>query len=358
LRIADCNRKISRRAFTLVELLVVIAIIGILVALLLPAIQAAREAARRAKCVNNLKNLGLACLNYESSKKHYPPSSTIADATNTNGMSWHILILPYIEDDAVAADIKAFMDEYKEDKKKDADMYLLERVRGLTLPLYQCPSDNPELIIHRSSPGFNASSYAGVTGSYISRSPAGCPISKYDDPNYLKTPCVTGLNIDGMMFPAGTATVKANRILDGSSKTLMIGERWYQLRVWTAGNYYDTMVKSGSGINAKQSVPTTVPVGSLTNSAKNISKEVPPNPDLSVVGCYTAHDNSIDRPAIADKAVCKTGYNNLPFASFHPGIVNFVRADGGTEVIQDSIDPFVYTAMASRNGDEVVSQQQ
>jgi prepilin-type N-terminal cleavage/methylation domain-containing protein len=351
------KKRIDSSAFTLVELLVVIAIIGILVALLLPAIQAAREAARRTKCVNNLKNIGLACLNYESARKHYPPSSTIADKTNTNGMSWHILILPYVEDDAVASDIKSYMDEFKKKEGKDADMYLLERVRGLTLPLYQCPSDNPELIIHRSSPGFNASSYTGVAGSYISRSGAGCPVGKYDHQYYLKTPCVSGLNIDGMMFPAGTATVKANRITDGSSKTLMIGERWYQLRVWTAGNYYDTMVKIGGGINAVESVPKTVPVGSASNSAKNISKIVPPNPDLNVSGCYSAHDNAIDRPPIADKSVCQTGYNNLPFGSFHPGIVNFVRADGGSEVIIDNIDPDVYTAMASRNGDEVVNQQ-
>src|SRR3954471_1252579 len=66
------------RGFTLVELLVVIAIIGILVALLLPAIQAAREAARRTKCLNNLHNMGLAILNYESAKKGYPPGSTLA----------------------------------------------------------------------------------------------------------------------------------------------------------------------------------------------------------------------------------------------------------------------------------------
>src|SRR3954453_11390332 len=87
-------------AFTLVELLVVIAIIGILVALLLPAIQDAREAARRTKCVNNLKNIGLACLNYESANKRYPPSSTIArnqSYPTANGLSWCVLILPYVE---------------------------------------------------------------------------------------------------------------------------------------------------------------------------------------------------------------------------------------------------------------------
>src|SRR5688572_6935349 len=94
-------------AFTLVELLVVIAIIGILVALLLPAIQAAREAARRTKCVNQLKNIGLACLNYESANKAYPPGSTFAlkkDGTifpSASGLGWPVLILPYMEESGV-----------------------------------------------------------------------------------------------------------------------------------------------------------------------------------------------------------------------------------------------------------------
>src|SRR5262247_3134396 len=86
------HRIASIRAFTLVELLVVIAIIGVLVALLLPAVQAAREAARRMRCSNNLKQLSLGLLNYEDVYKTLPPAGI-----NTNQMSWVVMLLPYIE---------------------------------------------------------------------------------------------------------------------------------------------------------------------------------------------------------------------------------------------------------------------
>src|SRR3954452_17767140 len=87
----------KRAAFTLVELLVVIAIIGILVALLLPAIQAAREAARRSQCSNNMKQIGLAVQNYVSTRKYLPPVR-IADHQQT----WLVLILPHLEEQQVA----------------------------------------------------------------------------------------------------------------------------------------------------------------------------------------------------------------------------------------------------------------
>ena len=125
----------ARRAFTLVELLVVIAIIGVLVALLLPAIQAAREAARRTQCKNNLKNVGLSVLNYESAHKEFPTGGASygdriecyaengkAWVGKKQGMSWAYQILPYLEQGALH-DIG------------DTDI-----VQSSHVPLYNCPS--------------------------------------------------------------------------------------------------------------------------------------------------------------------------------------------------------------------------
>src|SRR5262245_10589113 len=134
----------KRTAFTLVELLVVIAIIGILVALLLPAIQAARAAAQRTQCQNNLKNISLAVLNYESSKKTLPPGSLNAKGASQSGLAWTVQILPYVEESTVS-------EQAIERYKTTGDLYvddgengLVNRLNGLLLPMYLCPSD-PDL---------------------------------------------------------------------------------------------------------------------------------------------------------------------------------------------------------------------
>ena len=92
-----------RRGFTLVELLVVIAIIGVLVGMLLPAVQSAREAARRMSCQNNLRQFGLAMLNYESGRRHFPPTGT--RTSGTAGWSLHARILPYAEEQTIASQL-------------------------------------------------------------------------------------------------------------------------------------------------------------------------------------------------------------------------------------------------------------
>jgi hypothetical protein len=192
-------------------------------------------------------------------------------------------------------------------------------------------------------------------GSYKSRPGAATCPSSYTDANYLKIPCVgpdaTYANIDGMLFPA--SYVKASQITDGTSKTLMIGERWYQLRVWTAGNYYSVPGPGGRSATP----PSSTPCGNYSSAAKNISSKYPPNADLNAVGYYQLHDNATDRPTMPSTGQKTIQFNDLPFGSFHTGIVNFVRADGGAISISNDIDMNVYLAFGSRNGEEVVSSQ-
>src|SRR4029078_12831233 len=123
----------QRRAFTLVELLVVIAIIDILGALLLPAIQAAREAARRSQCKNNLKQIGLALHNFESAHRSFPPGY-VSQATTTNGpgqgpgWGWGAYILPFLEESTLNVDVKKAISDP-----------LYDNVRVLPLTVFRCP---------------------------------------------------------------------------------------------------------------------------------------------------------------------------------------------------------------------------
>lgn len=340
--------------FTLVELLVVIAIIGILVALLLPAIQSAREAARRTQCQNQLKNIALACLNYESAKGELPPGSVNTATVQGSGLGWPVHILPYIEEANVSEDA---LKVYK--TSKDAYSGTMDQLNSLLLPMYLCPSD-PELKDQQEKYGTSDSakarkgmSYAGVSGSYYARTGI-CPNQK-TNPHY----CVWSgdvllgpNNYDGLMIQDWSVAMRS--ITDGTSKTFLIGERNYQIRAWMIGAYW------ASGTDPRRIPAGTAPPGPQPTTAffscKNLSDKAPVNHD-PYSGCYIGHDNSLgDRPPVPDTTPRTVSCNDLPFASFHPGGCNFSFGDGAVKLIAENIDIDLYLALGSRNGEEAIAE--
>jgi prepilin-type N-terminal cleavage/methylation domain-containing protein/prepilin-type processing-associated H-X9-DG protein len=292
----------KRHAFTLVELLVVIAIIGVLVALLLPAIQAAREAARRSQCKNNLKQIGLALHNYESSRRTFPPgyistAATVNGPGTGPGWSWGAYILPYLEESSIQIDFH-----------RDITDPLYDQTRVLTLPVWRCPSDPVEAPIFpvQSSAGGSTitqlafANYVGVAGTY--------EVTVYPDQG------------TGVLFRNKSIAIK--QITDGLSHTIMVGER-----------------------DSKKS-PETTWVGAITNSV------VPPlNP---------AYDNEgppvlvlTNTGTVADGRVPNNALDHVEDSnSEHPQGVHFMFADGSVQAINNDIDPNVWVALGTRAGGE------
>lgn len=234
----------SRHGFTLVELLVVIAIIGVLVALLLPSVQAAREAARRAQCVNQIKQLGLAILNHEATTGEFPPGSVTyglwgfrnpdehpfdcprgeSSKHDCSGENWMIESLPYLEE-------QALYDMYDHDEHNlevgdpDGDGQINQVVRDTPLSHVRCPTDN---FANEWSGAIAAGSYKGMAGVITQRGGWVNWTSPYDG---SANPMVEGMkelwNRRGIFYNVGipgTRPAQMRHVVDGTTKTLMIGE--------------------------------------------------------------------------------------------------------------------------------------
>lgn len=306
------NRRITRPAqgFTLVELLVVIAIIGILVALLLPAVQAAREAARRMQCKNNLKQIGLAVQNHVDALKVLPlggstpwagvwtnPNGTPTDASTLNnptspnygpggngqGTSWAYQILPYMEQQNLADQVN--------------------NSQYTALKVYNCPT-------RRRAEPCAAQGNRGLM-DYASTTPADSPWSwdQFWYGNIWSVP--TWARYKGCIVRTQTnGPIDLGNIVDGTSNTLMIAEKWLDKRNYYTGDWHDDQ------------------------------------------GWMDGWDPDVVRyagfPPIKDRAGSSYGWDGYMHGSAHGNGIQGLNADGSVRGISYSIDLTTFNRMADR----------
>ena len=196
-------RKATRSAFTLVELLVVIAIIGVLVALLLPAVQAAREASRRSKCQNQLKQMGIGVHNFHDTMNQLPPSRI-----GYEYIGWTVLILPYME--------QTNLYETFDLTKKISAQY--ESSLKASVPVYVCPSRRMTGQFATSVDG--TTKWLGSLGDY-----ATVDGWSADDPPYRRASATGMLVVTTSGVPPMKSQTNMASVTDGTSNTIMIGEK-------------------------------------------------------------------------------------------------------------------------------------
>lgn len=233
----------------------------------------------------------------------------------------------------------------------------MDALNALLLPMYLCPSD-PELKDQREkfgNAGRKGMSYAGVSGSFYARTGI-CPATKTPGrycvwANPSPGDILGPNNYDGLLIQDWPISLQ--KVTDGTSKTLLIGERTYQIRAWMIGAYW---------VNPKDppGFGTAAPKGPQPATAffacKNVTDKVALNHD-PYNGCYIGHDNNLgDRPPVPATTPRTISVNDLPFASFHAGGANFSFGDGSVKFIGDDIDTKLYLALGSRNGEEAIAQ--
>jgi len=343
--------------FTLVELLVVIAIIGILVALLLPAIQAAREAARRSQCTNNIKNIALAAINYHDATKHFPISrdyttggpsvfdmnngawlmqaaDPLRDARKLDGSGWIVQVLPYLEEQALFDRFKPFLDKqwpflYLGLNANNADLRAALAVQPAVLlcPSDQFPGPRNDQYPY-SDPGnvpgapvlVAVTCYKGNAGdtAYVdsdNRLPFSTPVGYWSGgPEYTASAppktfdCHYGVDCTGVIwrYTYIRGGVKMKEFTDGTSHTMLVGE--------------------ASPLDGNSPAWSSDGDWAITGVAINFNWE-------AYSECVPAG---------------RCWWNMRGFRSSHPGGVNFAFCDGSVRFIPDNIDHPLYRALSTR----------
>lgn len=296
------------RGFTLIELLVVIAIIAVLVALLLPAVQQAREAARRASCKNNLKQLGLSLHNYHDTHNSFPSGWIGVDLATrqphvegVSGMGWHVMLLPFLDQAPLYNQLNFSQ------PVTHADNILL---RQTTLNLFRCPSDSgPERwsIEDESSPGtvllndVPTANYVGVFGTQEIHDCEALAIGQI-------------CHSDGAF--AHNSKILMRDFIDGTSTTFMVGER-----------------RTNTNVPAGEPAHYSTWMGVVVGGEEAFTR---------ILG---STDHTPNEP----------GGHLDDFSSQHTGGAHFVLGDGSVRFVGENIDLGLYQGLATRRGGEIVS---
>ena len=312
------RRRCLRFGFTLIELLVVIAIIAVLIALLLPAVQSAREAARRAQCVNNLMQIGIALKNYENAFESLPsgvvnPTGPIVNSPSGYHFGWFAQILPYLDQRAVSHHLNFHVGVYNAENST---------VRSVIIKTLVCPS---------------------ASGASRMDPVAGGPTSADDMPaltNYAACYHDSEAPIDTMnngVFYLNSRT-RYEDLEDGSSQTIFVGEKLTDGAEfgWASGTR-STLRNTGTGIN-------TVRPPSTWSPATN-----PPGLDPGA----PASPTKTTTVATSEQPVPLVG----GFNSRHPGGTNFAFGDGSVKFLKTSISPITYSRLANRADGNLISDQ-
>jgi prepilin-type N-terminal cleavage/methylation domain-containing protein/prepilin-type processing-associated H-X9-DG protein len=326
-----------RKGFTLIELLVVIAIIAVLISLLLPAVQSAREAARRAQCVNNFKQMGLALHNYHDSQGTFPIGRMGIGYSYSpqrgQRRTWAFSVLPFVEQGNVFAAINFNWQFYEPPNTT---------IIRLPLAVFNCPSDQPSVqepdTPYPRGKGSMAANW-GNTGFYQNETGRG---AAGGDP-YNNGPLALQGTTNGNFFrPApfrGNVATNLRDFTDGTSNTLLIGE--VIIGYNASGGIYDHRGDIfNDDYNCTMFHTYTTPNSKVPDQMGGDAQGRP----------WCAFGRAPNVPPCTGGAVAWNASR-----SRHPGGVNILFADGSVKFIKDSVNVSSWRALGSMAGGEVIS---